>query len=224
MINQFNKNSKICLRKRNSDNVDLLRSNICIDSASLLSCPSGSGHFASMSKFTDEKFEKKNFMDDKTPAQLDIVLWNRAKTKKLVNVSCNSNGKRALMPLSQNCARNLNGNQTFAKMKEVSNIKIKIYECPLGEKSFKFFFETLDSSEVTSKVVDDGNELKWKGGKDSFNFKINLNQNLTNKNWGKQNPPKICEKENVFNSLFQPTKGKIYNPSPKSNYLIFLFF
>lgn len=221
MINQFKKINPTCLRKRESEAANLISSNIMVTSEFPVSPPSLSGFnkLGLLSKSSDEKFAIKKLMDQSQPAILDISLWNRAKTRKVIGLTCNS--RKKLFNEISNLGFSRKKKQNNGNLKEVANIKIQIFEDENGEKSFRFNVNTMESTRVKKNARQ---ELEWIGGKDTLDFKINLNQNLTKSDWGIPSPPKIPQKENVLKTLFKPTREIIQTPSPKSNKFIFDFF
>lgn len=195
-------------------------SKLCINSENLkLGNPINEKGIGLSKKF-EEKIDKNENLDDDDPHELEIVLWNKTKTKKLVNFVCSTGMKRILRSKNENFFENLKHKKKLKmkkNVKEVGKVKIKIFEQENGEKSFEFIFDTRDSSTVHSEKKSANQEINWKGGKHDLNFKINLNQlprkvnkdtNFKIPNLGKENFPGVA---------LPPTTNQLQTPSPKSS-------
>ena len=225
MIDSFTKNGSTQERKIKNGFSDIMRSKIEINSKIQCFASPNQNQFSPLQILNEEKNVKKTFLEGSNKNHLEIILWNKDKTMKLVNYQCAANS---------NQFNNLTSNQDFESPfnqntsnfssfeKELGNVKIKIFECSNGELSYKFNFETLESSKVETKTNFDEQEIKWKGGKDDFDFKINLNQLVKKESWNSRFQEQSIGKENIFGSLFQPTPNHVITPSPKSC-LIFRF-
>ena len=217
MINSFTKNAPIQKRKSKTGFSDLLRSKIQINSKIQSFCSPRQYEFLPLQIQNDEKNAKKKFMDQQDKSLLEIVLWNNDKTKKLVNFKCSPGQNQIKQFSGANALKTpLTLGNSDSMSKELGNVKIKIFECANGELSYKFDFETLESSKVESQTILDEQEFKWKGGKDDLDFKINLNQNIKKESWNSRFGTPCVGKENILNSLFQPTIKNGKTPSPKS--------
>lgn len=196
-----------------------IKSKICINSENLRQPRrTNENEFALLKNF-EEKIAKKAEMDRNHPCNLEIVLWNKSRSKKILNFECSSGNGKVLSANDQNCfglSKNMKKSHMKNNLKQVGNVKIQIYQMPNGENSFKFSFETLDSSTVHSKLSGKNEEINWKGGKDALKFKINLNQNPTGAQPKFKVPDSNRGKENVLASPPMPTTNQFLTPSPKS--------
>ena len=225
MINPLNKITPTNARKIKGQHIGPLMSKICINSKNLANQATKNQESFNLSKSIDEKIAKKKNFEDDLANELEIVLWNKSKSKKMLNFVCSKDSVLKSLAKNQNCFRsppNYLFKKTNDPLREIGKVQIKIFESESGERSFKFFFETCDSSVVESKKFQDQEEIKWKGGKDNLNFKINLNQTPTKLSWNDKFGLGNSGKENIFGSLFQPTANNILTPSPKGD-LNFLF-
>jgi hypothetical protein len=123
---------------------------------------------------------------------LKIILWNKDKTKKLVDFSCISEMLRDQLcdkendfEINENCFENNNlpNDNSEKQSKELFKANIKVFRSAKGEISLKFFFKTRNSSKVMIKELNLGEHLKWEGGKNDLKFNLKMNQKCSNFNW-----------------------------------------
>ena len=106
---------------------------------------------------------------------LEIIVWNKHKTKQLISFKCRQN------------SLNLSPDQTFEERKSadkaehlqnfektISKISLQILEDKLGKPNYRFSLDTLGTS-LISQVSNEGvKQLRWKGGEGAFDMEMRI--------------------------------------------------
>jgi hypothetical protein len=169
-----------------------------------------------------------NFLNSKNknnlPGNLEIVLWNHTKTKKLLKFECQnplnygSNTKKNnehLMKI-QNGEKNVN---------TVGKIGISFMKTQSKNLDFKFDFKTMHSSRIDTKSTIFGKTLNWKESENNLNFNLFLGQETNKKDPDELSSVKSQENKTIIKK-FQQNKirkknifdfNKNFNVQPSDN-------
>ena len=178
-------------------NVPLTRGDKCLKNLDLLNQFTKVNRDSKVQLGINKKNNKKNDHNEKDldtfeseidRNNLEIILWNKEKTIKLLHFFTNTNemavnqtSKLYLKANKEN--RNLNFQKPKEEINEIGKIGIRILPKENEEFQYKFKFETLNSSKIREFRNKFDQEFKWKGGKNNITFQINLKNNLTKLNY-----------------------------------------
>ena len=109
-----------------------------------------------------ENTQKKNDQQN-MPGQLEIVLWNRDRSRRIVDFRHSSDGPALRRP-----------QETGNGPRKVGEVRIRIFECPLKKRNFEFSFLTNQSSQVKSVEDGFGSSFSWTGLGDASQFDLGL--------------------------------------------------
>lgn len=179
-----------------------------------------------LSNCFEEKIAKNEKPKGNASPELEIVLWSKDRSRKLLNFVCSAGMKKNLRQKNENRLENLLKTKNACKeikKRHLGNVNIKIFETNNGEKSFEFCFETLESSTVKTRARGEAEEFVWKGGKDALDFKINLNplptKSAENMNFGFPG----TGKENCPGGLPTPDTHPSPTPAPQCTSFLTIF-
>ena len=133
---------------------------------------------------------RKNAPESPDLRPLKIVLWDKSKTKKLLDFVCASGPDHFSGTDKEN--HSPPNQQTPEPKRSRGKIKVKVLRSGTGQVRLKFQFETPNSSTAQKTHFGKNLNIKWKSVQNDLRFKLDLDEHLTKTSWqsrfGQDNP------------------------------------
>ena len=106
---------------------------------------------------------------------LEIIVWNKHKTKQLITFKCRQNSlnlNKCDAMENKKSADNAEHLQNFEKI--ISKISLQILEDQLGKPNYRFSLDTLGTSLISQMSNGGVKQLHWKGGEGAFDMEMRI--------------------------------------------------
>ena len=105
---------------------------------------------------------------------LEIIVWNKHKTKQLISFKCRQNSLN-LNKCQLEKRKSAHGSEHLRNLeKTISKISLEILEDSQGKPNYRFSLDTLGTSLISQVASEGVKKLHWKGGKGAFDLEMSI--------------------------------------------------